>query len=145
MTQANSGDTVRIHYTGTLKDGREFDSSSGRDPLEFTIGENRILKPLEDAVIGMSVGDKATVDIAAADAYGPRDPEAIQQVDRGMIPEEVDVSVGNQLQATTQNGQTIVLTVVSSNEETVTVDGNHPLAGEDLSFAIELVEILAAA
>lgn len=145
MAQANTGDTVRIHYTGTLQDGSEFDSSAGRDPLEFTIGENRILRKLEEAVVGMAVGDKANVDIAADDAYGPRDPEAIQQVERGMIPEEIDVTVGNQLQATTQTGQTIVLTVVEVNDETVTVDGNHPLAGEDLSFAIELVEILEAA
>jgi peptidylprolyl isomerase len=145
MAQASGGDTVRIHYTGTLQDGRKFDSSAGREPLQFTIGENRILRKLEEAVVGMSVGDTATVAIAAADAYGPRDPEAVQQVDRDMIPDEIDIAVGNQLQATTQTGQTIVLTVVAVNEGSVTVDGNHPLAGEDLTFAIELVEILAAA
>lgn len=144
MAKAAAGDTVRIHYTGTLTDGREFDSSAGRDPLEFTIGERRILQTLEDAVVGMAVGETATVDIPASDAYGLRDPNAVQQVERGMIPDEIDVSVGTQLQATAQNGQTIVLTVIACSDDTVTVDGNHPLAGEDLRFAIELVEILAA-
>jgi peptidylprolyl isomerase len=144
MAQASNGDTVRIHYTGTLKDGSQFDSSTGREPLEFTIGENRILPPLEEAIVGMAVGEKANVEIGASDAYGEHDPQAVQEVDRGMIPEEVDLTVGSQLQATTQSGQTLVLTVVNVAEETVTVDGNHPLAGKDLTFDVELVEILAA-
>tara|TARA_R110001606_G_scaffold99172_1_gene218952 strand:- start:562 stop:996 length:435 start_codon:yes stop_codon:yes gene_type:complete len=144
MTQASTGDTVRIHYVGTLQDGTQFDASTGRDPLEFTIGENRILPLLETAIVGMAVGETATVAIGATDAYGVRDPEAVQQVERTMIPDEIELAVGNQLQASAQNGQTIVLTVVAFDDETVTVDGNHPLAGEDLTFAIELVEIVAA-
>lgn len=144
MTQASAGDTVRIHYVGTLQDGTQFDASTGRDPLEFTIGENRILPKLDEAVVGMNVGDTATVAIQAADAYGEHDPQAVQQVERAIIPDEIEVAAGTQLQATAQNGQTIVLTVVAVDDENVTVDGNHPLAGEDLTFAVELVEIVAA-
>jgi peptidylprolyl isomerase len=145
MTQAKTGDTVQIHYSGKLKDGTQFDSSEGRDPLEFVIGENKILPKLEAAVIGMTVGDTATAEIAAEDAYGPRRPEGIQTVERSVIPADVDVTVGNQLQATAQNGQVIVLTVVEANDQTVTLDSNHPLAGEDLVFEVELVEIVASA
>lgn len=144
MSQASDGDTVRIHYTGTLKDGTEFDSSSGRDPLEFTIGEKSILPTLEASILGMGVGDTAKVEIAAADAYGPRIDEAIQVVERSMIPDEISVTVGNQLQATAPDGQTLVFTITDANDQTVTLDGNHPLAGEDLTFDIELVEIVAA-
>jgi peptidylprolyl isomerase len=102
------------------------------------------VQTLEDAVVGMAVGETATVDIPGADAFGLRDPDAVQQVERRMILDEVGVSVGTQLQATAQTGQAVVLTVIECNDETVTVDGNHPLAGEYLRFAIELVEILAA-
>jgi peptidylprolyl isomerase len=144
MSQASNGDTVRIHYTGTLKDGTEFDSSAGRDPLEFTLGEKTILPTLETAVVGMTVGDTTKVEIAAADAYGPRIDEAVQVVERSMIPDEISVTVGNQLQATAPDGQTLVFTITDANDQTVTLDGNHPLAGEDLTFDIELVEILAA-
>jgi peptidylprolyl isomerase len=143
MAQASNGDTVRIHYTGTLKDGTEFDSSSGRDPLEFKLGEQTILPTLEASVVGMAVGDTAKVEIAAADAYGPRIDEAVQVVERTMIPEEINVTVGNQLQATAPDGQTLVFTIVDANDQSVTLDGNHPLAGEDLTFDIELVEIVA--
>jgi peptidylprolyl isomerase len=144
MSQANDGDTVKIHYSGKLTDGTLFDSSDGRDPLEFKIGENTIIPKLEESVVGMTVGDKATVTIDAADAYGPRMDEAVQTVERTMIPDEVDLTVGRQLQATAPNGNQLVLTVVEVNEQTVTLDGNHPLAGQDLVFDIELVEIIAA-
>jgi peptidylprolyl isomerase len=144
MSQANDGDTVKIHYSGKLTDGTLFDSSDRRDPLEFKIGENTIIPKLEESVVGMTVGDKATVTIDAADAYGPRMDEAVQTVERTMIPDEVDLTVGRQLQATAPNGNQLVLTVVEVNEQTVTLDGNHPLAGQDLVFDIELVEIIAA-
>lgn len=145
MAQANSGDTVRIHYTGKLTDGTVFDSSEGRDPLEFKIGENTIIPTLETAVVGMNTGDKATVDITAENAYGPHQPEAIQTVEREQIPAEVDLTVGAQLQATAPDGQVMVLTVAAVEDTTVTLDGNHPLAGQDLTFDIELVEVVAAA
>jgi len=144
MTQANTGDTVRIHYSGKLTDGTLFDTSDGREPLEFTIGQNTIIPKLEASVIGMVVGDSATVAIDAADAYGPRMEEAVQTVERSMIPDEVDVTVGGQLQATAPDGKQLILTVLEANDETVTLDGNHPLAGQDLVFDIELVEIVIA-
>lgn len=145
MAQANTGDTVRIHYSGKLTDGTLFDSSDGGDPLEFKIGENTIIPKLEASVVGMSVGDKATVDIAAADAYGPRMDDAVQSVERSMIPDEVDLTVGGQLQATAPDGKQLILTVMEVNESTVTLDGNHPLAGQDLVFDIELTEIVVSA
>lgn len=145
MAQAAIGDTVQIHYNGKLRDGTVFDSSEGRDPLQFTIGEKTIIPKLEDSVVGMETGDTATVEIAADDAYGPHRPEAVQTVERSMIPEHIDLTIGTQLQATAQSGQTIVLTVKEANDATVTLDGNHPLAGEDLIFEIEVVEIVSPA
>lgn len=145
MAQANSGDTVKIAYTGKLNDRTVFDSSEGRDPLEFVIGENTIIPTLEASVIGMSIGDKATVEVTAENAYGPHQPDAIQTVERSMIPAEVELAIGAQLQATAPDGQVLVLTVSAVEETTVTLDGNHPLAGQDLTFDIELMEIVAAA
>lgn len=143
MAQASNGDTVKIHYNGKLDDGTVFDSSEGRDPLEFKIGDGKIIPTVEQSVVGLAVGDSTTVEVAAADAYGPHRPEAIQTVERSAIPEGVDVTLGSQLQATTPNGDTMVLTVVEADDASVTLDGNHPLAGKDLTFEIELVEILA--
>ena len=145
MTQAKSGDTVRIHYTGSLPDGTQFDSSAGRDPLEFTLGSGQIIPGLDAEVEGMEVGDKNTVTIPAAQAYGAHDPQSIQQVPRNAIPPEVNVQPGAQLQAKTQGGATLQLTVVEATEDQVTVDANHPLAGQDLVFDVELVEIVKAA
>lgn len=138
---AKNGDTVKIHYAGTLEDGSQFDSSTGRDPLEFKIGEGSIIPKLEEAVIGMTEGDTNKVKIAAEDAYGPHRPEAIQTVERSMIPENIELVVGGQLQATAPDGQQLLLTVTSVEEDQVTLDANHPLAGEDLTFEIELVAI----
>ena len=95
MAPAKTGDTVQIHYSGTLKDGSTFDSSEGRDPLQFTIGENTIIPKLEAAIVGMSAGETARVDIAAADAYGQRQAEAVQTVERSMIPDHIDLSIGS--------------------------------------------------
>ena len=143
MAEATSGDTVRIHYSGKLQDGTLFDSSEGRDPLEFKIGENTIIPKLETSIIGMVAGDKATIDVVAAEAYGPRMDDAVQTVERSMIPDEVDLTIGGQLQATAPDGKQLILTVVEVNDATVTLDGNHPLAGHDLTFHIELIEIVA--
>lgn len=145
MTKAKSGDTVRIHYTGTLTDGTTFDSSEGRQPLEFTLGSGQIIKGLDAKVEGMEIGEKDKVTIPAAEAYGPHDPQNVQQVPRNQIPPEVEVQPGTQLQARTQDGNTINLTVVEASPEEVTVDANHPLAGKDLVFDVELVEIVQAA
>ena len=141
MTQAKAGDTVAIHYTGTLADGSQFDSSEGRDPLRFTLGSRQIIAGLDAAITGMSQGEKKSVTIAAAEAYGDHRPEAVQAVPRAQIPAEITLEVGGGLQVQTPDGQTIPVTVTSVTDEEVTLDANHPLAGKDLTFAVELVEI----
>ncbi|MFP4328366.1 MAG: peptidylprolyl isomerase [Paracoccaceae bacterium] len=141
MTQVKTGDTVRIHYTGTLSDGSTFDSSDGRDPLEFTVGSGQIIPGLDKAMTGMSVGDKKTVEVPADEAYGQPDPNALQAVPRGEIPADIPLDLGTQLQVQTPQGQVLPVTVVEVTDEQVTLDANHPLAGKDLTFDIELVEI----
>ena len=141
MTQVKSGDTVRIHYTGTLADGSTFDSSAGRDPLEFAVGSGQIIPGLDAAIPGMTVGDKKTVEVPADQAYGHSDSNAQQAVPRAEIPADIPLEVGTQLQVQTPQGQVMPVTVVELNEEQVVLDANHPLAGKDLTFAIELVEI----
>ena len=141
MSEAKQGDTVRIHYTGTLNDGTTFDSSEGRDPLEFTVGTGQIIPGLEKAIPGMHVGEKKTVEVPCAEAYGEREPGAMQTVPRDQIPEEIEVKPGLQLQVQTPQGQVMPVTVAEVNESEVTLDANHPLAGRDLTFDIELVEI----
>jgi peptidylprolyl isomerase len=141
MTEVKTGDTVRIHYTGTLADGETFDSSEGRDPLEFTVGSGQIIPGLEEAIPGMTVGDKKKVEIPADQAYGPVDPNAMQPVPRKDIPDNIPLDLGTQLQVQTPQGQTLQVTVAEVGEEQVVLDANHPLAGKDLTFDIELVEI----
>ncbi|GAA4225468.1 peptidylprolyl isomerase [Sagittula marina] len=141
MTQVKSGDTVRLHYTGTLQDGSEFDSSRGRDPLEFEVGSGQIIPGLDKALTGMTVGDQKKVEIPADEAYGQPDPQALQAVPRADIPDDIPLEVGLQLQVQTQTGQVMPVTVQEVSEETVTLDANHPLAGKDLTFDIELVAI----
>jgi peptidylprolyl isomerase len=143
MSQAKTGDTVRIHYTGSLTDGTQFDSSSGRDPLEFTIGQGHIIPGLEREVAGMEVGQTKTVTVPADDAYGPHHEEAVHEVQREQIPDTIDLAIGVELQATAQNGQVMRLRVVELGDDTVKLDANHPLAGKDLVFEVELVEIAA--
>lgn len=139
MTAIKSGDTVRIHYTGTLLDGTEFDSSEGRDPLEFVVGSGQIIPGLDQAMPGMTEGEKKTVPVACADAYGPINPGLRQAVPRSAIPEEIPLELGLQLQTQTPDGQAMMVTVVEMGEDEVTLDANHPLAGQDLTFAIEVV------
>ena len=145
MTQAKSGDTVRIHYTGTLDDGTEFDSSSGRDPLQFTIGSGQVIPGFDKAVEGMNVGDSKSVNIPAEDAYGPRRDNMVQDVPRTALPEDLDPVEGMALQAKGQDGNVINLTVTSVKDDSITVDANHPLAGKALNFDIELVDIARTA
>ena len=141
MSQAKSGDTVKIHYTGTLDDGTQFDSSAGRDPLEFTVGSGQVIPGFDQAVEGMAVGDKKDVHIEAEDAYGPRHDQMIQEVPRSALPDDMEPEVGMGLQARRPDGAMLDLTVTAVGEESITVDGNHPLAGKALNFALELVEI----
>lgn len=142
MTQVKSGDTVRIHYTGTLTDGSTFDSSEGRDPLEFTVGSGQIIPGLDAAMEGMTAGEKKTVEISCDQAYGQVDPAAAQAVPRNDIPDDIPLDLGTQLQVQTPDGQAMVVTITEVTEESVTLDANHPLAGKDLTFAVELVEIV---
>lgn len=142
MSTAKSGDIVRIHYTGTLTDGTQFDSSAGREPLGFRLGAGQIIPGLEREIAGMAVGEKKSATIAATDAYGPYNPGQVQEVPRSALPPEIQPETGMQLQATTADGQPVNLVVTAVAEESITVDGNHPLAGKDLVFEVELVEIV---
>jgi len=144
MTQVKAGDTVRIHYIGTLTTGETFDSSEGRDPLEFVVGSGQIIPGLDKALPGMEMGEKKTVQIPCAEAYGESDPSAMQSIPRGQIPENIPVEPGTQLQMQAPSGQVVPVVVVSANEEEVVLDANHPLSGKDLIFAIEIVGINAA-
>ena len=145
MTQVKTGDTVHIHYTGTLNDGTTFDSSEGREPLSFQVGSGQIIPGLDSAIPGMTVGDKKTVNVACDEAYGQVNPEMTQAVPRADIPADIPLETGTRLQMQTQNGQVIPVTVPAVDDSTVTLDANHPLAGQDLTFNIELVKIDAAA
>ena len=143
MAQAKQGDTVKVHYSGTLADGTVFDSSEGRDPLQFTLGSGQIIPGFERAVEGMSPGDKTTTTIPSDQAYGAHQAEAVLSVPLDRMPPDLNPQVGQQLQMQGQNGQPIPVRVTEVTAETVTIDANHPLAGKDLTFAIELVEIAA--
>ena len=141
MAQATKGNTVRIHYTGTLADGSQLDSSAGRDPLEFTLGDGMVIPGFDKAVDGMQVGDSKTFDIPADEAYGERREEMVMSVPRAEFPDHIDPQTGQQLQMQ-QGEQTFVVTVSDVDDEAVVLDANHPLAGEDLTFTVELVEIV---
>ncbi|MEW6426743.1 MAG: FKBP-type peptidyl-prolyl cis-trans isomerase [Thermodesulfobacteriota bacterium] len=141
MAQAKNGDKVQIHYTGTLADGTVFDSSAGREPLAFTLGSGQVIPGFEQAVLGMALGENKTVTIPAAMAYGAFQQELLIAVPRAQVPPEIDPEVGQTLQMGTPDGQTVVVRVVEVTEEHVQLDANPPLAGKDLTFAIELVAI----
>lgn len=142
MSEAQTGDTVRIHYTGTLADGTQFDSSEGRDPLEFKLGAGQVIPGFDKAVTGMNVGDTQTVTIPADDAYGQADENARQSFPRDKIPADIPLEIGTQLQLAGPQGQPIMVRVAEVTDETVVLDAGHPLAGKDLTFKIELVEIV---
>ena len=141
MAQAKPGDIVKIHYTGRLEDGTVFDSSADREPLEFTLDGGQVIPGFEQAVLGMTPGESKTEKIPMDQAYGPHRPEMVLEVSRQQMPPELQPEVGQQLQVQQPDGQTIPVFVTEVTESTVTLDANHPLAGEDLTFDIELVEI----
>lgn len=141
MPKAQSGDTVQVHYTGKLNDGTVFDSSEGREPLQFTLGSGQVIPGFESAVSGMEVGESKTAQIASDDAYGPYVPERVIAVSRQDFPEDISPEVGMRLAVTQPNGQQIPVTVTDVSEEDVTLDANHRLAGQDLVFDIQLVAI----
>ncbi len=141
MEQAKPGDTVKVHYTGKLEDGTVFDTSTEREPLEFTVGKGQVIPGFESAVIGMNRGETKTTKIAPDDAYGPHRPEMIITVERSVFPEDADPQVDQQVQIRQANGQSFIATITDVSDEDVTLDANHPLAGKDLIFDIQLVEI----
>ncbi|WP_028572180.1 FKBP-type peptidyl-prolyl cis-trans isomerase [Desulfonatronum lacustre] len=140
MTQAQTGNQVKVHYTGRLDSGQVFDSSADREPLEFTLGQGQLIPGFEAAVTGMQVGDKKTVTIAAEDAYGPRQDDLLFSVERSQLPDTIQPEAGQQLQVN-QEGQTAVVTISELTDTTMTLDANHPLAGENLTFDLEVVEV----
>jgi peptidylprolyl isomerase len=138
---AKTGDTVQVHYKGTLDDGSQFDASAGRDPLAFTVGAGQVIQGFDDAVTGMEVGEKKTVRIPPQEAYGEHRDDLIVQLDRAQVPEHIDLELGMGLQLQQPNGQPIAVTVQSIEDSHITLDANHPLAGEALTFELELVAI----
>ncbi len=141
MSEAKSGDKVKVHYTGTLEDGTQFDSSVKRDPLEFTLGEQQVIDGFDKAVTGMKAGDKKEVKLPPEEAYGPRYEELVLQVPKEQVPADVDPKIGDQLELKHPSGQALVVTVTTVEDDHIILDGNHPLAGQTLNFALELVEI----
>ena len=142
MAPAANGDTVKIHYTGTLDDGYKFDSSYDHlEPLEFTIGRGEMIRGFEQAVVGMEPGETKIVRIASNQAYGRHNPEKVIQVSRSKMPDGLEQEIGMRVQGSMPDGQTVEFTIVSLTESEVTLDGNHALAGKDLTFDIELLEI----
>lgn len=139
---AKVGDKVKVHYTGKLTDGTKFDSSEGRDPLEFTIGQQQVLKKFEDSVDGLGVGESVNIDIPAAEAYGVRQDNLVVKVPKTNLPPELSPEVGMKLQSQTPEGGVMVVKIVEVEEETITIDANHELADKDLNFDIKLVEII---
>lgn len=142
MATAQNGNTVKVHYTGKLHDGTVFDSSKQRnEPLEFTLGQGNMIAGFEKAVLGMEVGQSKVADIPANEAYGSKTDEMIIEVPRKDVPANINPEVGQQLAIKQTDGRTVPVTVTDVSDESITLDGNHPLAGKDLIFEIELVEI----
>ena len=141
MRQAKTGDTVKVHYTGRLSDGSVFDTSENREPLEFTLGGGRLIAGFDEAVVGMSADESKMVVLTADKAYGPYNQEMVMVVDRTRMPSDVNPEVGQNFQIPGPNGNTLFVTVKDVSDATVSFDANHPLAGKDLTFDIQLVEI----
>jgi len=141
MAQAKRGDTVKIHYTGRLEDATTFETSAEHAPLQFTLGEGKMIPGFERAVIGMSPGESKTAKVPADEAYGPYRKELTIEVGRDKIPPNLKAEVGHPLRIRLADGKTTVVKVTEVSESTITLDGNHPLAGEDLTFDIQLIEI----
>jgi peptidylprolyl isomerase len=141
MEQAKSGDKVKVHYTGKLTNGRVFDSSINRDPLVFTIGQKQMIPDFEQALVGMIPGESKRITISSDKAFGPYREDLVAKINSENINPELELKVGQRIEASQQSGQKVVVTITAVNESEVTIDANHPLAGQDLTFDVELVEI----
>ena len=141
MQQVKKGDTVRVHYTGKLTTGEQFDSSAGREPLEFEVGAGMMIKGFDDAVVGMVIGDKKTINIPPQEAYGERNEEMVIEFPRTNFPDDMTPEIGMQLMMNNSAGQQFPVTITEVQEEIVVLDANHMLAGKELVFDIEMVEI----
>jgi len=141
VSEATQGSTVHVHYTGRTEEGVVFDSSADRDPLSFELGAGRVIPGFESAVDGMQVGEEKTVTIPSTDAYGPHREDLIHEVGRAQLPPDLSPEVGQHLHLRTPDGQTMQVQVVQVGEESIQLDANHPLAGKDLTFEIELVGV----
>ncbi len=142
MKQVKEGDVVKVHYTGKLASGEQFDSSAGREPLEFTVGAGQMIRGFDAALPGMNVGDKKTITIAAEDGYGERNDDAVIEFPKENIPEDMKLEPGMSLTLSNQEGQPVPVVVKEIKDEVVILDANHFLAGQELVFDIELVEVI---
>lgn len=140
--KVKNNDTIRVHYKGTLTNGELFDSSEGREPLEFQVGSGQVIPGFDTAVVDMEVGQEKSFLIPCDDAYGQRDERLIQEVPQEQLPQDLQPQVGMMLSSTLPNGQQIPVKITNVGESNITIDANHPLAGEDLNFEIKLVEIV---
>ncbi len=141
MQQVKKGDTVKVHYHGKLTDGTTFDSSEGREPLEFEVGGGMVIPGFDSGVTGMAIGEKKTILIPNAEAYGPKQEDMVMEFPKDRFPEDMVPEAGMQLNMSNGSGQNFPVVIVEVKEEVVILDANHPLAGEDLTFDLELVEI----
>jgi FKBP-type peptidyl-prolyl cis-trans isomerase 2 len=142
MQQVKKGDKVKVHYHGRLNSGETFDKSEGREPLEFEVGSGNVIKGFEDGVTGMTVGDKKTINIPFDEAYGPRNPDMIIEMPKERFPNDMELEVGMPLGMSDGQGQQFQVVIMEIKDDVVLLDANHPLAGQDLTFDLELVEIV---
>jgi peptidylprolyl isomerase len=142
MQQVKTGDKVKVHYHGKLTSGETFDSSNGRPPLEFEVGSGMVIKGFDDGVTGMKVGDKKTINIPAESAYGEKNPDMLIEYPKSQFPENIELQIGTDLMMSSASGQQFQVKIADIKEDVVILDANHPLAGEELIFDIELVEIV---
>ena len=142
MSTAKKGNKVKVHYKGYFEDGTIFDSSENKDPLEFTLGKNMVISGFEDAVVGLDEGQSTTVTLEPENAYGQYRDDLIVSVNKSQFPQDTDPELGMQVQVQTQDGHVHHFTIKDIQDDDVTLDGNHPLAGETLKFDLELVEIV---
>ncbi len=142
MKTVQLDDVIRVHYTGKLEDGTEFDSSKGKDPIEFKVGQGNLIPGFEKGVVGMKLGETKTISIPSEEAYGDRQEELIAKIDKKEFPSNISPKTGMQLQVKRPDGQTMPVMIIDVSEDTVTLDGNPPLAGETLIFDVEIVEFV---